>query len=267
MRKLLPILATLLVLILGFFIYLHFQPNVAAISNIQVPVGEQDTALEKKEGVMVGDGKSPWVLQFDRQGHLAYRFKSDFYGNNPDGTIPVIKPVIEIFQADGSVINIEGVDGVIRAAPGETRVSFSDAPHAPPRSGTLRTVVVRMYGSIDAQLKRPQNPDLTLTMSNAQFDNDTFRLFTQEYTDPSGKVIHADEVPVTLNAADYAFDGSGLVMFWNGMDQQLKSLEIEHGNKLTINNADEFAPGESGAHPRKRKRIRRRHRRLIHHRC
>ncbi len=82
---------------------------------------------------------------------------------------------------------------------------------------------------------------MTMTMANAQFDNDTYRLFTQEYIDAGGKVVHADEIPVTVRARDYSFDGSGLVMYWNDVDKQLKSLEIAHGTDLTVYNASEFS--------------------------
>ena len=34
-----------------------------------------------------------------------------------------------------------------------------------------------------------------MTMKNAEFDNDTFRLFTKEYVDDGGTVIHATMCP------------------------------------------------------------------------
>ena len=80
---------------------------------------------------------------------------------------------------------------------------------------------------------------MTLEMTDVEwpmpkFDDDTYRLFTVEYTDDSGKVVRADDVPVTVDAPAYSFRGSGLVMYWNDLDKQLKSLEIAHGKDLTL---------------------------------
>ncbi len=82
---------------------------------------------------------------------------------------------------------------------------------------------------------------MTMTMTNAQFDNDTYTLFTQEYAEPDGRIVHADEVPVTVRAKDFSFNGSGLLMYWNDVDKQLKSLEIAHGTDLTVYNAGAFS--------------------------
>ncbi|MDP9174336.1 MAG: hypothetical protein M3O30_10790 [Planctomycetota bacterium] len=245
MRKLVPIAVSFFGLLACFLVYLHFQPTLAPLATSAPQGAGAGIATTKSDDVFVGPGKGAWVVQPDKFGRIAYRFRTDFYDPQPDGTVLVTQPVIEIFQEDGQVIHIEGVDGVVRMPPGEGKVSMSSSPSAPPQSGRLRNVLVKMYSSIDQQLAHPNTPDMTLTMSNAQFDNDTFRLFTDEYTDAAGKVVPAEYVPVQLRAQDYTFDGSGLVMFWNGMDQQLKSLEIAHGTKLTIYNSSQFSPANA----------------------
>ncbi|MGD1276536.1 MAG: hypothetical protein ABR964_04855 [Tepidisphaeraceae bacterium] len=240
MRKVLLIFLTLAALVAGFVVYLHFQPKVGVTAESGSRPATQESAGTIKEGVFVGPGKGVWATQYDREtGRRTYRFKAEFYDNQPDGTVHVDRPVIEVFLSDGQIVHIEGVDGVVRMAPGSDRNAFAGVPNEPPRYGTFRNVTVTLFASENDQAK--SNVDLTLTMANAQFDNDTFRLFTQEYTDAAGHVIHADQVPVTIRAKDYAFDGSGMVMYWNDVDKRLKSLEIAHATSLTIYDASQFS--------------------------
>jgi lipopolysaccharide export system protein LptA len=98
-------------------------------------------------------------------------------------------------------------------------------------------------------MENPGNPEMTMTMTNAQFDNDTYRLFTQEYVDDKGKVWHEDEIPVTVSARDYAFTGSGLVLYWNDIDKRLKSLQIAHGKDLTLYDAGDLSPKAASPNP------------------
>ena len=75
-------------------------------------------------------------------------------------------------------------------------------------------------------------------MPNAVFDNDTFRISTEAYTDESGKRIEADQVPVVVRGRDYDFSGRGLVIRWNQLDRKLQLLEVAHGESLTVKNLD-----------------------------
>jgi hypothetical protein len=135
-------------------------------------------------------------------------------------------------------VNVKGTDGVVRVAPEADRATMTGAPPEPPQYGTMRNVVIKMYGSQADE--SAGNVNMTLTMTNAAFDNDTFRIFTEEYVDENGKVVHADEVPVTVRAKQYDFDGSGLVLYWNDLDRRLKSLEIEHGTQFTIYDSGQY---------------------------
>jgi hypothetical protein len=233
MRKILPIFLTLLILGGGFLIYLWFQPKVNLGLTQPSTLGPATTVPNKNPDTFVGSGTGAWVTQFNRDtGKLAYRFKSDFYDPQSDGTVRVTKPVMEFFLADGQIMRVEGATGVVRMSPDSDRNTFSGVPVEPPRYGTLQNVTMKLFDSL--QDEDAGNVNMTLTMQNAQFDNDTYRLFTEEYIDPSGQVVHKDEVPVTIRAKAYAFDGSGMVVTWNDLDQRLKSLEIDHGKKLTI---------------------------------
>jgi hypothetical protein len=233
MRKSLPIFVTL-ALIGAFFVYLHFQPKVRpSQTGVAAPTETESTATTTNSGVLVGPGTGAWVTQFDRAtGKLAYQFRAVAYDHRPDGTYRVNAPEIEFFLSDGQIVNVKGTDGIVRVAPEADRATMTGAPPEPPRYGTMRNVVIKMYGSQADEAAG--NANMTLTMTNAAFDNDTFRIFTEEYVDESGHVVHADEVPVTVRAKQYDFDGSGLVLYWNDLDRRLKSLEIEHGTQLTI---------------------------------
>jgi hypothetical protein len=240
MRKLLFIFGPLLILVAIFFVYLHQQPRFAdSATDKQPPV--TDVAVAANSGnAFIKPGTGAWIKQYDRDGQLYYQFKSDFYDPQPDGTVKVTRPVIEFYLSEGQVLQIEGVDGDVRFSPGTDKGAFSGSRTDPPRYGNLRTVTVKLFGSAAKQASGDQ--DLTMTMTNAQFDNDTYRLFTQEYTDADGKVVHAEEVPVTVRAADYSFDGTGMVMYWNDLDKQLKSLEVDHCKDLTVYNTAALSP-------------------------
>ncbi|HEX4054667.1 MAG TPA: hypothetical protein VHX86_10420 [Tepidisphaeraceae bacterium] len=238
MRKFITILISLIVLVGAFVVYFHMQPKFGGLLNGKQSL-DRFASIGGDNNTFVKAGTGAWVKQFDRDGQLYSQFKSDYYDPQPDGAVKVTHPVIQFFLSGSQVLQIEGVDGVIRFPPGTDKGVMSNSPTDPPRYGNLRHVTVKLFDSPAEQVR--DAPNMTMTMTNAQFDNDTYRLFTQEYIDAGGKVIHADEIPVTIRAKDYSFDGSGLVMYWNDVDKQLKSLEIAHGTDLTIYNASEFS--------------------------
>ena len=47
---------------------------------------------------------------------------------------------------------------------------------------------------------------------------------------------------MTVSARDYAFNGSGLVLYWDDIDKRLKSLQIAHGKDLTLYDAGDLSP-------------------------
>src|ERR1700722_18435209 len=202
MRKLIPILLTLIVLVGAFIVYFYSQPRFGSwIGGNKSPDNFAPVSGDKNAFIKAGAGA--WVKQFDQKGQLYYQFKSDYYDPQPDGTVKVTNPVIQFFLSDSQVLQIEGVDGNIRFAPGADKGMMSNAPTDPPRYGNLRNVHVKIFSSPAQQAR--DAADMTMTMTNAQFDNDTYTLFTQEYIDADGKVVHADEIPVTVQAKDFAF--------------------------------------------------------------
>jgi hypothetical protein len=246
MRKLVPIFVTLFLLVGVFAVYFLMQAKFG-FSTDDKGSADQFPGSNLDSGQMIKPGTGAWSKQFDREGNLYYQFKCQYYDPQPDGTVKVTSPVIQFFLSGGQLMQIEGRDGIIRFAQGADKGVLNNSPTEPPRYGSLRDVVVKLFNST-----APQNPDdveMTMTMSNAQFDNDTYRLFTQEYVDDKGKVWHEDDIPVTVSARDYAFTGSGLVLYWNDIDKRLKSLEIAHGKDLTLYDAGNLSPAAATSPP------------------
>jgi len=246
MRKILLFLVTLIALAGAFTAYLHFQPKYGgSMGGDNAP--DSFPANAGDPNALIKPGTGAWVKQFDRQGQLYYQFKSDYYDPQPDGSVKVTLPVIRFYLSDEQILQIEGEDGVIHFAPGTDKGVMSNSPTDPPRNGNLRNVKVKLFASPAMQQKG--DADMTMTMTNAEFDNDTFRLFTEEYVDSAGKTIHAEDVPVTVQARDYSFVGTGLVLYWNDLDKRLKSLELAHGTDLTISNSSGFSAQPATAAP------------------
>jgi len=238
MRKVLLILVTLIALAGAFTAYLHFQPKYGSSTGGNI-AADSFGGNAGDPNALIKPGSGAWVKQFDRQGQLYYQFKSDYYDPQPDGAVKVTDPVIQFYLSDGQVLQIEGDDGLIRFAPGTDKGMMSNSPTDPPRNGNLRHVKVKLFTS--PAMQHQGDAEMTMTMTNAEFDNDTYRLFTEEYVDSAGKTVHAEDVPVTVQARDYSFIGTGLVLYWDDLDKRLKSLEMAHGTDLTISNSSGFS--------------------------
>ncbi|MGA2443530.1 MAG: hypothetical protein ABSH08_21465, partial [Tepidisphaeraceae bacterium] len=248
MRKILLILVTLIALAGAFTAYLHFQPKYGGSAGGNM-AADSFPGNAGDPNALIKPGSGAWVKQFDRQGQLYYQFKSNYYDPQPDGAVKVTDPVIQFYLSDGQVLQIEGDDGLIRFAPGTDKGVMSNSPTDPPRNGNLRNVKVKLFAS--PAMQHQGDAGMTMTMTNAEFDNDTYRLFTEEYVDSAGKTVHAEDVPVTVQARDYSFIGTGLVLYWDDLDKRLKSLELAHGTDLTIWNTSGFSaqPAAAAAAP------------------
>jgi hypothetical protein len=246
MRKLIPIVVTLAILVGAFAFYFLMQAKYGYSADDAKPADQfPDSGLDSNQ--MIKPGSGAWSKQFDKFGNLYYQFKCGYYDPQPDGTVKVTSPVIQFFLSGGQLMQIEGKDGIIRFAQGTDKGMLNNSPTEPPRYGSLRDVIVKLFNS--TSLQNPGAPEMTMTMTNAQFDNDTYRLFTQEYVDDTGKVWHEDEIPVTVSAKDYAFNGSGLVLYWDDIDKRLKSLQIAHGKDLTLYDAGDLSPKPAAPAP------------------
>src|ERR1700678_840472 len=115
MKRLLPIVAPAVVLVLGFIVYFHFQPTYRA-SNANEGTADQFPDSNSQGMGLLRAGSGAWVKQYEREGKLYYQFKSAYYDPQPDGTVKVTLPLIQFFLSNHQVLQIEGSDGVIRFA-------------------------------------------------------------------------------------------------------------------------------------------------------
>src|SRR4051794_40800921 len=138
-----------------------------------------------------GPGKNVWVKKFDPDtAKLASRFKSDDYQPRNDGWIVVKQPRAQFFMKDGRAISVEGESGEVIMDDNKKEGMKAFAGRETPSRGRLYNVTIHLYHEIDrpeeqldeAYLKsdakdRP-TPGMTITLNNASFDNQTFKIYS-----------------------------------------------------------------------------------------
>ena len=249
MRSSLKILISVVVLGGLFVSYLLWQPPAAPRTATNRPPPQ---AIQQNEGdLLVGEGENAWVRQFDDQGRLASRFRAEKWEPQKDGLVRVVRPEAELYLKGAknkprSRVTIAGDEGevIVSSLPGagaaetpldskkgNTTPSAPTGPMQPPSSGRLNGVVIRVFEKED-----DETPILTLRTNNIVFDNETFRLSTEEFRQPDGTTVPGDQVPIIIVGRDIDFSGRGLTVRWNDVDQRLELLRIAHGEYLRIKN-------------------------------
>jgi hypothetical protein len=257
MRSFLLVFSALLLVICGFVIYWQVQTPPASRQGKQGTArGPASMPADGGGGStsrpLVGAGSDAWVRQFDEKtAQLKSQFKAARYEPQPDGTVNVDKPVGEFMLGGGRFVRIEGARGKVIMPPQSVPQGGSDpavaaaSPAAPPNRGQLHDVVISLFDEAAPEGQAPV-PSLTVEMNNAAFDNDTFLIATEAFTDAGNNVVAADQVPVKVRGRDYDFDGRGLRIQWNALSQRLQLLEIAHGESLTIKNRETIGALEGG---------------------
>lgn len=240
---------------MGFLAYWWMQTPPAAQK--QRAASTQGMELRPNEADTVyGPGSNVWIKKYNEETtNLASRFKADSYKPRNDGWVVVKNPRAQFFMNDGRAIFIEGDTGEIIMDDNKTGMKALSGSRDTPSRGRLYNVKIRLFHDItepERQLdeeylnsndeKRPK-PAMTITLNNASFDNQTFKIYSEAYGKGKGHVA-ADMVPVTLRGDDYDFDGKGLVIRWNERDRRLQLLEVAHGEKLTIKHPNQFMKKE-----------------------
>jgi hypothetical protein len=251
MRSLLLVFATLLLAVCLFVIYSQMQGPIAARSSSEQRGAKGPTSIPAGGGSAtqpVGAGEEAWVRRYnEKSAELESQFRAARYEPQPNGTVRVEKPVAEFFLGGGRFVRIEGTRGSV-VMPNTQVVEGGEVrppPAAPPRRGQLHDVVISMFDEPAAEGEAPE-PTLTVSMNNTSFDNDTFLITTEPFTDASNNRIEADQVPVKVRGRDYDFDGRGLRIQWNELNQRLQLLEIAHGESLTVKNRAKFEEMQNG---------------------
>jgi hypothetical protein len=233
MRSLLVILATMLVLAGGFFLYFWMQPETrvarpeptAQIAPMTQPFAEGSATQPTIRG-----GEGAWLKHFDDKTlALSYEFRGKKFTPQQNGTVDVEEPEARFYLDRGQLLTIEGDRGNVVTENSGSPMAKASASQMPSR-GELHNVVLKLYPSVDAT-----TPSITCKMNNAAFDNDTFSISTASYVDENGVNVPADRVKVEVRG-DYEFDGEGLTIRWNQRDRRLQMLEIAHGQRLLVKN-------------------------------
>ncbi|HTW95912.1 MAG TPA: LPS export ABC transporter periplasmic protein LptC [Tepidisphaeraceae bacterium] len=238
MKSTLIILASIIVLWGGYAAYIKFIPAPAPVVGNGDQAGQTPlpTPSPDKQNPMQS-GLGSWGNLYDKDGHLTTRFRAADYRRLPDGSYHLSHPEAEFYQPDQQVIHLTAVTGDIIVQQDAQRLEMNGATPSMPREGTLQDVRIDVFPNKTAYQSRPHSPDLTITMPNMHFDSDSFQVLTIPYRDASGRMISADEVPVTVRG-NVEMDGQGLVLYWNDETHQLKTLTIAHGHRMLIKDAD-----------------------------
>jgi hypothetical protein len=229
------------VLTLGYLAYWWNQP--AHSKNVRKSDKDQPALplAARETNKPYGGGQNVWVKKFDPDtAKIVSRFKANDYQPRNDGWIVVKQPRAQFFMKDGRAISVEGETGeIIMDDNNKTGMKALAGTQETPSRGRLYNVTIHMYHDIDQPEEQLDEngalpaPAMTITLNNASFDNQTFKIYSEGFG-KGKRHVEADMVPVTLRGDDYDFDGKGLVIRWNERDHRLQLLEIAHGELLKI---------------------------------
>ena len=239
MRSFLIVLISVCVLGLGFGAYWMLAGGGGATDTgpARANARRVATTLPAASHSRVGPGKEPYVERFDQNtGELASRFRAARYEPQKGGRWHVEQPEAEFFLHNGQVMRIIGEKGTVNVE--ESSGDFASMRQMP-RGGELQNVRILLLPSLGAT-----RPTMTLSMKNASFDNETFRISTEAYRD-GDRTVPADRVHVKVRGDDYEFDGYGLRLQYNEIDRRLEYLRISHGERLLIKSPSKFMKGKA----------------------
>ncbi|HEX2971100.1 MAG TPA: hypothetical protein VHP11_02135 [Tepidisphaeraceae bacterium] len=244
MRSILLLILAVCVVGLAFGIY---WVMLGSDEFTTVDVGSQSkvkpvaTTLPTTSPTIIGPGDKPYYLRFDpKTGQLSSRLRAERYLPQQDGRWQVVKPEAEFFMDGGRVVRIVGETGVVTME--NVAVKGDDAlggrVNQSPHSGSLYNVTLTLLPAIG------QAPELTMTMHNASFNNETAQIYTEGYTE-NNRQVSGEMVPIKVRGEQYEFDGRGLRIRYNELDRRLEELRIMYGNRLLIRHPRMFMGGMS----------------------
>ncbi len=248
MRSFLLIAGTFALLVGLFFGYTMMQTGHTVVDRPTDVASSTDLTFpaEPRESI-VGEGEDAWVEMRDANWQVISRFRARKYDPRKDGRVEVTGPEAVFFMSDGQRLRIRGREGVVAMSrlpePGQDPRNLG--PRQAPTRGELREVEIELYDSQEAMdADEPDRPMelIRVTLDNATFDNETFRIFTTDTT-IDGQPVAQDRVPVIVTGRDYDFEGQGLTIRWNEKDRRLDMLRIAHGKRLVVKNPEALETG------------------------
>src|SRR5258706_8360839 len=221
---------------------------------MQSPVGRQALAAKADKhpvtlptaGEGFGPGEKVWWNRYDAKGERTSRIRVSRYKPLKDGRFFVTDPECDFFLSNGQMLHIEGKTGNIVTQENLAKNRSSPAgagQNRSPRNGDLKDVILKVYPT-----EATTQPSMTITMNNASFDNETFRIETEDFEDEAGRRIPGDRVPIQARGDDDHpdFDGLGLRLQYNDVDRRLEYLKVFHAERLLIKHPGTFRQQRPG---------------------
>lgn len=236
MRSFIIIVSAIFVASLAFIIYWMMSGAEVAMKP-QSPEKKSPPVIQAPTTTAELPGGHAWWKRLDsRTGEVTSMMRANSYERQPDGRFYVTNPDAVFFMSGQRVMRLVGRTGYISTqealSHGHSSGNSNMAAQTP-RSGELRDVVLEQFTSLDA-MNHGEKPEVTVLTPSASFDNESFLIQTEPYTDEKGNRVRADEVPVTMRGK-YEFDGRGMVLQYDELDRHLRLLRIAHGQRLKIN--------------------------------
>src|SRR5256886_2744596 len=238
MRILVLLACSIVLAAIGFVVYWTMQS----------PDGRQTVAARAQKhpvsmptaGEGFGPGEKVWWNRYDAKGERTSRIRVSRYKPLKDGRFFVNDPECDFFLDKARRLHIGGKTGnfATQETLGKTRISPAGAgQNRSPRNGDLKDVILKVYPT-----EATTQPSMTITMNNASFDNETFRIETEDFEDEAGRRIPGDRVPIQARGDDDHpdFDGLGLKLQYNDVDRRLEYLKVFHGERLLIKHPGTF---------------------------
>ena len=250
-RRVLLISGTLLAVAIAFGVFAWLQQDIHIATQRTLNPATRPGATAQIGAI--GRGTDVWMPIFDRNTGLPKaRFRGYEFTPKGGDQVLVDRPLAEFYigRDRSSVIRIAGKTGLV-IIPGKgprIRADLSFTPTEPPSRGSMHDVTVTYFPTRE-DLEQ-NHPQLTLTLNNAFFDNETFEIATEDYTDDQGRVVPAHEVPVVVRGDTLDFDGRGLQIRWDDRSNRLRSLTVFHGEQLVLKKGiDELRRGPAAGRP------------------
>ncbi|MGA2499530.1 MAG: hypothetical protein ABSH20_17450, partial [Tepidisphaeraceae bacterium] len=247
MRSFLVLVSAAIISIMAFGIY--WMMTGAESPPVDHPASRPgktvNATLPTASETVVGPGQGAGWDKYDpRTGLLTSRIHVDRYEQARDGKLLVARPRVDFFLKNGQLLRIYGERGaiVMQESVARSKSGMSGPNLGQPRSGDLSDVTLFMLPDADTP---DDKATLTLRMNNASFDNETFKIQTEAYRDAAGNLVQGDRVPVTVRGKDYEFDGTGLRLQYNEIEQRLEYMRIAYGQRLLVKNTRALRKPES----------------------
>lgn len=179
---------------------------------------------------MIGDtpippGQAPFTTVYDEQGNPRLVFRASDWGPVSSDEFKLVEPMVRLMLPSGQL-------AFVQADAGQVTVQEGSDTNRTPEHGRLEGNV---FLSIDLTSRKwreehpesaepEQHPEsvVKIWLDHVDFDLDLARL-------------HSDG-PVRLESTQGSFRGRGLTLVWSEFDQRIKSLRIEHGEKVILRN-------------------------------